>query len=145
MADGERPLITADLAEQRAPEGASDTTATPAETGSPGEDVAEAGGDVNLAGGRADAGTQPLLDEEQTGGYRRRWEQIQTAFVDEPRRAVQDADTLVAEVMQRLAETFARARGDLEGQWSRGGEVGTEELRVALQRYRSFFEVLLRR
>lgn len=74
-----------------------------------------------------------------------RWEAIQTGFVDEPRRAVEEADELVAAVMQRLAETFARARQDLEAQWAGGGQAGTEELRVALQRYRSFFETLLRR
>ena len=69
--------------------------------------------------------------------------EIQTRFVDDPRQAVEDADALVAGVMQRIAEGFAQARDGLEGQWSRGEDVGTEELRVALQRYRAFFRRLL--
>ena len=76
-------------------------------------------------------------------GFRTRWESIQTAFVDSPRQAVEDADGLVAELMQRLAQTFTQERESLEGQWSRGDDVSTEDLRVALQRYRSFFERLL--
>lgn len=73
-----------------------------------------------------------------------RWDAIQGGFVDEPRRAVEQADELVARVIQRLAESFASERSKLEGQWSSGREVGTEELRVALQRYRTFFRLLLR-
>jgi hypothetical protein len=87
--------------------------------------------------------TAPLLPGEQTQGYRSRWEEIQTGFVDEPRHAVERADQLVAEVIKRIAEVFADERGKLEGQWSRGGEVDTEALRVALTHYRSFFERLL--
>jgi hypothetical protein len=84
-----------------------------------------------------------LLPETEEGDFQRRWEEIQTRFVDDPRQAVEDADTLVASVMQRIAEGFAEARDGLEGQWSAGDDVGTEELRVALQRYRSFFRRLL--
>lgn len=91
---------------------------------------------------RDDAATQLLADDDTTT-YQRRWDEIQVAFVDEPRSAVEGADTLVAEVMQRLAETFAQERSNLEDQWSRGDEVSTEDLRVALQRYRSFFNRLL--
>ena len=78
-----------------------------------------------------------------TGDLRQQWEAIQAGFVDEPRRAVEQADSLVAEVIQRLAKSFADERTRLEGQWSRGDQVGTEDLRVALQRYRSFFQDLL--
>jgi hypothetical protein len=74
---------------------------------------------------------------------RQRWKAIQAGFVDEPRRAVEDADALVAQVIRELAESFAAERGRLEAQWSRGDQVGTEDLRVALQRYRSFFQDLL--
>ena len=88
-------------------------------------------------------GDGSLLPAEEESDLRRSWEEIQTRFVDDPRRAVQDADELVAGVMQRLAERFAQARDGLEGQWSRGEDVGTEELRVALQSYRSFFRRLL--
>ena len=71
------------------------------------------------------------------------WETIQTGFVDEPRQTVEQADELVAEVMKRLAEGFAGERERLEQQWGRGEDVSTEDLRVALQRYRSFFQRLL--
>ena len=68
---------------------------------------------------------------------------IQTRFVDEPRGAVEDADGLVATVMQHVAEGFADERERLEAQWGRGEDISTEDLRVALQRYRSFFQRLL--
>lgn len=74
---------------------------------------------------------------------RHAWEGVQAGFVDEPRRAVEDADRLVASAMKRLAEMFAEERQHLESQWDRGDEVSTEELRVALQRYRAFFGRLL--
>jgi hypothetical protein len=81
-----------------------------------------------------------LSDHE---ALRARWEAIQAGFVDEPRRAVEDADALVAQVIQQLAESFATERARLETQWSRGDQVSTEDLRVALRRYRSFFQDLL--
>ena len=84
-----------------------------------------------------------LLPDGEESDFQRRWEEIQTRFVDDPRQAVEDADALVAGVMQRIAEGFAQARDGLEGQWTRGEDVGTEELRVALQRYRAFFRRLL--
>jgi hypothetical protein len=87
--------------------------------------------------------SMPLFPENETTNYRNRWTEIQTAFVDEPRRAVEQADSLVAEVIKRLATTFADERSKLEGQWGRGNDVSTEELRVALQRYRAFFDHLL--
>jgi hypothetical protein len=86
---------------------------------------------------------RPLLEEEAMIEVRSRWEKIQGGFVDEPRRAVEEADTLVAELMQQLADSFAQERKGLEGQWDRGDEVSTEDLRIALQRYRSFFDRLL--
>jgi len=102
---------------------------------------------------RQPAGTMPgkdleqpplaLFTKEETENFRRRWTEIQTGFVDEPRRAVEEADSLVAEVMKRLAETFASERTTLENQWNRGANVSTEDLRLALQRYRSFFHRLL--
>ena len=84
-----------------------------------------------------------LLPEQDETHLRVRWEEIQTRFVDDPRRAVEEADALVAGVMQSLTDGFAQAREQLEGHWSRGEDVGTEDLRVALQRYRSFFQRLL--
>lgn len=81
---------------------------------------------------------------EDTARFRDRWSEIQTAFVDEPREAVERADALVADVIQELARTFVGERRRLEAAWSGGREVSTEDLRVALQRYREFFHVLLR-
>jgi len=77
--------------------------------------------------------------------YQRRWEHIQSAFVDEPRRAVEEADTLVAEVIGALADSFSNERQRLEGQWGSGDNASTDDLRIALQRYRSFFQRLLTR
>jgi hypothetical protein len=92
---------------------------------------------------RAAAQPTPLLVADETHTFRSRWDSIQTGFVDEPRHSVEQADSLVAEVMKRLAETFAEERSKLEGQWSRGDNGSTEDLRLALQRYRSFFDRLL--
>ena len=86
---------------------------------------------------------EPLIGDDETRDVQVRWEQVQVSFVDEPRRAVEEADSLVAELMQRLADSFAQERKRLEGQWDKGDEVSTEDLRVALQRYRSFFTRLL--
>jgi hypothetical protein len=85
----------------------------------------------------------PLFSQEEAGTLRARWDAIQVGFVDEPRRAVEEADSLVAAAMKRLAEQFAEERSKLEGQWDSGGDVSTEDLRVALRRYRSFFGRLL--
>ena len=121
MAETDRPMSTADLAQ------AGTSAPTPAmpqlhET---------------------DDGNGPLLPESETGDLRRQWDTIQTGFVDEPRRAVEQADALVAGAMKRLAEVFAAERSQLEGQWDRGDDVSTEDLRLALQRYRTFFGRLL--
>ena len=86
---------------------------------------------------------RPLFPEDVANDFRSRWDRIQTSFVDEPRKAVQEADELVADAIKRLAESFAAERNRLEGQWDRGDQVNTEDLRVALQTYRSFFQRLL--
>jgi len=91
----------------------------------------------------AERALQPLFDENEDRKFRDRWREIQTGFVDEPRNAVERADELVAELMQQLAQSFSKQRNDLEHQWDASDEVSTEELRVALTRYRSFFERLL--
>ena len=85
----------------------------------------------------------PLFPNNELEEFRNRWSGVQTAFVDEPRTAVEQADGLVASAMKRLAEVFAEERSRLEQQWDRGDNVSTEDLRVALQRYRSFFQRLL--
>jgi len=85
----------------------------------------------------------PLFSPDEAKEFRGRWDTIQGGFVDEPRRAVQQADSLVAGAMKRLAEVFAEERAQLEGQWDREETVSTEDLRLALRRYRSFFGRLL--
>jgi len=86
---------------------------------------------------------EPLFDAEHANELRDRWHALQARFVDDPRETVQEADALVADLLQELARGFSEARSTLEGQWSRGDDVSTEDLRVTLQRYRSFFERLL--
>jgi hypothetical protein len=94
-------------------------------------------------GAAREQGPSPLLPVELIHDLRGRWDQVQTAFVDEPRAAVKQADELVALAMKHLAETFANERGRLEQQWDRGDDVSTEELRQTLRKYRSFFQRLL--
>lgn len=92
----------------------------------------------------ADEGVrESVLPADRTAGYRRRWDDIQSRFVDDPRSSVEQADTLVLEVVQDLQTTFGSERSSLEAQWQSGEDVQTEELRVALRRYRSFFDRLL--
>ncbi|MGC2368646.1 MAG: hypothetical protein WA474_06245 [Candidatus Sulfotelmatobacter sp.] len=105
-----------------------------------GESVAETRA---VAEPRKSADAEPLFPGNELEELRSRWSSVQTAFVDEPRRAVEQADGLVASAMKRLAEVFAEERSKLEKQWDRGDNVSTEDLRVALQRYRSFFRRLL--
>ncbi|MEU1667608.1 hypothetical protein ABZ547_29335 [Streptomyces sparsogenes] len=104
-------------------------TGTGTEQGAAGEGAAEAG--------------EPLLRKKDVEEYQERWHEIQSRFVDDPRDSVHAADTLVAEVMQTLATSFSQHKHRLEEQWRRGEEVATEDLRVALRRYRSFFHRLL--
>lgn len=85
----------------------------------------------------------PLFPDAEAGELRQRWDSVQASFVDEPRKAVEQADELVASAMKRLAESFASERSNLEAQWDRGDSVSTEDLRIALQKYRSFFGRLL--
>lgn len=144
-----RGLSTDDLSGARDAAAEAPPAAFPGEAasaGRPPEAAAEA--KPAAAAARADpaadeATDEPLLGSEQEK-FRSRWQQIQGDFVDDPREAVGAADTLVAEVMQALARTFSDHKQALEGQWQRGEEAATEDLRVALQRYRSFFNRLLK-
>jgi hypothetical protein len=85
----------------------------------------------------------PLFAQNDAQDFRSRWEKIQIGFVDEPRTAVVNADELVANAIKRLAEVFAAERQKLEAEWGKTDNVSTEDLRVALRRYRSFFDRLL--
>jgi hypothetical protein len=139
--DDEQEITTADLAQGKRP--ASEMRGPQAM--SSGRDMEEAARADNLATstGATNGGGTTLFPSGELDGLRSRWKEIQTAFVDEPRRAVEQADGLVASAMKRLAEVFAQERSGLEQQWDRGDSVSTEDLRVALQRYRAFFDRLL--
>lgn len=84
-----------------------------------------------------------LFSPDEANSLRGQWDSIQVGFVDEPRQAVEKADALVAGAMKRLAEGFAAERERLEKQWDRGDSISTEDLRLALRRYRAFFGRLL--
>ncbi|MFD7630588.1 hypothetical protein ACFV7Q_31980 [Streptomyces sp. NPDC059851] len=120
------------------PEGTDRTEADAAEVEA---DTAEAADTTGA--GTAEADETPLMPESEAADFRDQWSRIQAGFVDDPKESVRAADGLVAAVMQHLAGTFASHKEDLEQQWSSGGEVATEDLRLALQRYRSFFNRLL--
>lgn len=86
---------------------------------------------------------QSLMPKRQTDDMRERWKTIQASFVDEPRKAVQEADQLVKSAIQQLEEVFREQRSQMEHMWSGGKDVSTEDLRVSFQRYRTFFDRLL--
>jgi hypothetical protein len=127
MSRSEEHLRTSDLVDERAE-----------------DDVRhdETGGDGRRVRAEEDARTR-LFNDEDSDAYLDRWDSVQATFVDDPRDAVEHADELVAEVIRHLAKMFSQEREDLEHQWASGGDVSTEDLRVALQRYRSFFNRLL--
>ena len=103
-----------------------------------------AGSQATLDSGDADSATDTgLFSADKRDGFQRQWQQVQTGFVDDPRSAVAQANDLVAAVIRNITETFDQTRSDLESQWESGQNVSTEDLRQALQQYRSFFGRLL--
>lgn len=99
---------------------------------------------IDKASGELDPSDSPgLFRYEETELLRTRWNQIQGKFVDEPRAAVEQADTLVSEIVEKITRMFAEQQGLLENQWKQGKEVSTEEMRKTLQNYRSFFKILV--
>ena len=131
------------LARERAEDGEQTTQATDI-----GADARDENGDGRVdpettGTGTAGGDREPLLPADQSERFTTRWQEIQASFVDQPRDAVAEADALVADLMQRLAASFSHERERLEGHWDRGDDVSTEDLRVALTRYRSFFDRLL--
>ncbi len=85
----------------------------------------------------------PLFRAQEAQDFRATWDTVQTGFVDDPKQAVRKADELVAQVMQTLARSFSDERSRLEGQVDPTEQASTEDLRIALRRYRSFFQRLL--
>jgi hypothetical protein len=140
--DGEAAGVAREPVEtgDRVPEPAAEPAEEPGWDAAPTEERAAAAPSVQPA---SDAGAGPLLASGDAEGFRAHWTDVQNGFVDSPRKAVEEADSLVAELMQHLARTFADERSQLERQWDRGDEVSTDDLRTAFQRYRSFFERLL--
>jgi hypothetical protein len=94
-------------------------------------------------GAKLDSIETPYLSEPNSAQISERWQGIQASFVDDPRRAVAEANQLVGDLMQRIVDSFAHERSALEGQWQSGEKVSTEDLRICLQRYRAFFTRLL--
>jgi hypothetical protein len=132
----ERKLTTDELAAAaRAREQGTDAIAHPGE-----ERRAEGGAKQSDA---RESELSPLFSDEEERNFRNRWKDIQTGFVDEPRRSVEQADELIAKLLQRLAESFSEQRSHLEQQWEKSDSASTEDLRLALRRYRSFFDRLL--
>jgi hypothetical protein len=138
-ATDERPLTTADLA-------AATDTAQRTRT-APQQDLRESAEGIESGRARVDRDEAqqlaPLFMPEAAENFRSRWDAIQIGFVDDPSLAVRSADELVAQVMKSLAETFSRERTQLEGQFKEAEDTSTENLRIALCRYRSFFQRLL--
>lgn len=98
------------------------------------------------AASHSDAGTSSepsLFAADELAGLRARWDNVQAGFVDDPKDCVHKADGLVSDVVTQLTTGFTDTRSRLESQWDRGEEASTEDLRVALKRYRDFFERLL--
>ncbi len=85
----------------------------------------------------------PLFENDAAEKFRTRWLAIQSKFVDDPRDSVKQADQLVADVIQNITNSFADRRSAMEKVWNGGGNTSTEDLRITLQHYRSFFERLL--
>jgi hypothetical protein len=113
----------------------------PSPTGT-GSGAAVTGAPANTS--RVEPSAEPsLFADDDLAGLRARWNDVQAGFVDDPRACVQKADGLVADVVTRLTSGFTEARSRLEHEWGRGEEASTEDLRVALTRYREFFERLL--
>jgi hypothetical protein len=137
--DPNRPMTTADISEAAHPHEAymppgsaqrPDDPGMPPSTGAAPRDT-------------TDEPRAALFPPNELEQMRSRWGEIQSDFVDAPKRSVEEADQLVATAIKRLADSFAGAKSGLEGQWQRGSDVSTEDLRVALRRYRSFFDRLL--
>jgi hypothetical protein len=145
--DARKPVRTSDLAAAGTPPAAFDEGGDEADNQTKSSGVKQTTTSVS-ASTRAQGTDRPeqldaLFPSDATAGYRTRWAEVQSGFVDDPRRAVARGDELVAEVMQNLAGSFAQERARLEDELSHTGEASTEALRVGLRRYRAFFDRLL--
>ncbi|RZL82848.1 MAG: hypothetical protein EOP32_09840 [Rhodococcus sp. (in: high G+C Gram-positive bacteria)] len=124
--------------------GATETTGSIERTGPASEAPVPAAEGTQPPAEKAESSAgQSLFAEDELSVLRLRWDEVQSSFVDDPRECVQKADGLVSDVVDRLTTGFSEARSRLEEQWARGEEGSTEDLRLALKRYREFFQRLL--
>jgi len=137
----DRALTTADLAARGGPP--AEVKPGPGPVSAARREYEEAPRPQAAPSGEPAEQTSPLFSPQESQRFRSEWDAIQIGFVDEPRKSVEKADGLVASVIHRLAEVYAEERSRLESQWDRGDDVSTEDLRIALRRYRSFFDRLL--
>jgi hypothetical protein len=135
MNEQQRPIQDQPRAEQG--------TVAPQATTGVAQTAAGGGTAAAVQTGEIDQAESGFLPDDRMGSLRERWSDVQAGFVDDPRNAVQQAHGLVTELVDDLVQTFTRERTTLEQQWSAGGDADTEQLRIALQRYRSFFNRLL--
>ena len=144
LAAAQSSVSTADLAAagERGPQPAPPPTQT-ADVGVQPRQAPEPAPAGDAPAEQRDVEQTPVMSDDAAREYRARWQETQADFVDDPPSAVAKADALVAEVMKRVAEEFGNERNGLERQWNEGGQASTEDLRLAFQRYRSFFSRLL--
>ena len=141
---GEPPAVATDAVTNQTP-----PSAAHSEPSTPLSESAIAGteapaGMTEATTAQAESPTQrSLFADDELAGLRARWDNVQAGFVDDPKECVHKADGLVSDVVDQLTIGFAETRSRLEEQWARGEEASTEDLRLALRRYRDFFERLL--
>jgi hypothetical protein len=136
--DPRESLSTADLARAAEERHARHETAQDVK-----RDAREAKAEAHAAHAANQEKLAPLFAPQVCDEFRHRWDQVQFSFVDDPKRAVREGDELVAHVMKSLAQTFSQERAKLEKELGQNDAGSTENLRIALQRYRSFFQRLL--
>jgi hypothetical protein len=142
--EGQPSAAAADAVPNKAPpsDAHSEPSSAPTEPA-----VADREAPPNMTQGSRAEGESPtersLFADDELAGLRARWDSVQAGFVDDPKECVHKADGLVSDVVGRLATGFTETRSRLEEQWARGEEASTEDLRLALRRYRDFFERLL--
>lgn len=150
-APGTAPATPIREREQEAPDddrGARNTEATDERAATRTEPIAQTPADRQEPAGGQAPGTdrsRPLIQDQRWEYFAGRWDEVQSGFVDDPRRTVEQADRLVAEVIDQLSKMFREERARLESQWSKDGKVETEDLRLTMQRYREFFRTLVGR
>ena len=146
MKDQDRPVVTReDIAEaERAREPREVVADEPGHEETPEASPApQAAPAAKAADARTNGERARLFEQDRSSELQRRWTDVQARFVDDPKAAVKSADALVDEVIRDLSTLFSDERSKLEGQWDRNADVSTEDLRVAIRRYRAFFERLL--